>query len=362
MLEWFQRYLLAGFVFQSAIVAGAYSSGAEMLEFFYPYGPWGGVLAILVSAACFSIIFAVGLEYARRFALYDYRSYMRHLLGRAWPLYEVMYIIGTILILSVIGAAAGILVEDMLGYPKLFGSLFMMGAIGLLAFLGTGAIEKFLASWSLVLYALYIAFFTVGLSQFGPEISEVFANVKTESDWMLSGMHYAGYVILIIPAMSFVARHLETKKHAVISGLMTGPLAMIPALLFFMIMMGQYDAMGAGQDIPLTILLNAMQGADIFFILFPLVLFGTFVETGVAFLHGINERIDHFYEERRGGHMPRWMRPVVAVGVLIFAVYLASAMGLTGLVAQGYGTLAFGVIATLAIPLLTLGIYRVFMK
>ncbi len=31
--NWFQRYLLPGFIFQSAIIAGAYGSGRELAEF-----------------------------------------------------------------------------------------------------------------------------------------------------------------------------------------------------------------------------------------------------------------------------------------------------------------------------------------
>src|SRR3546814_9756440 len=38
---WFQRYLLPGFVFQAAVIAGGYATGRELVEFFLPAGPWG---------------------------------------------------------------------------------------------------------------------------------------------------------------------------------------------------------------------------------------------------------------------------------------------------------------------------------
>src|SRR3546814_14665675 len=39
---WFQRYLLPGFVFQAAVIAGRYATGREQVEFFLPAGPGGG--------------------------------------------------------------------------------------------------------------------------------------------------------------------------------------------------------------------------------------------------------------------------------------------------------------------------------
>ena len=39
---WFQRYVLPGFIFQSAVIGGAYGSGKELAEFFLGHGPIGG--------------------------------------------------------------------------------------------------------------------------------------------------------------------------------------------------------------------------------------------------------------------------------------------------------------------------------
>ncbi|MCD9004846.1 hypothetical protein LDO31_01080 [Luteimonas sp. XNQY3] len=38
--SWFQRYLLPGFVFQAAVIAGGYATGRALVEFFLPAGPW----------------------------------------------------------------------------------------------------------------------------------------------------------------------------------------------------------------------------------------------------------------------------------------------------------------------------------
>jgi uncharacterized membrane protein YkvI len=57
--------------------------------------------------------------------------------------------------------------------------------------------------------------------------------------------------------------------------------------------------------------------------------------------------------------MPDWMRPVVALTILFSAVVIADAIGLTGLVAKGYGTITWGFIIVLFIPLLTWGVFLI---
>jgi uncharacterized membrane protein YkvI len=107
-----------------------------------------------------------------------------------------------------------------------------------------------------------------------------------------------------------------------------------------------------------TILLNALDGAGFFIYLFPIVLFGTFVETGAAMIHGVNERIDHTFSEK-GIAMPRWMRPTTAIAILIMAVLIADAIGLTTLVARGYGTITWGFLLVFVVPLLTYGVWLI---
>lgn len=132
---------------------------------------------------------------------------------------------------------------------------------------------------------------------------------------------------------------------------------MLPATLFFVAMIGQFSALTAEADggrLPVTILIGALTGAGFFIYLFPVVLFGTFVETGAAMIHGVNERIDQTFAEK-SVRMPRWMRPAVALAILFTAVVLADAIGLTSLVARGYGTITWGFLLVYVLPILTYG-------
>src|SRR5690606_28379475 len=82
----------------------------------------------------------------------------------------------------------------------------------------------------------------------------------------------------------------------------------------------------------------------------------TLVDTGVALLHAINERVAKSYEER-SRPMSRTLRPTIAVCVMLAAVYAASAVGLVDLIAKGYGTLTWVFLAIYVLPLMTWGVW-----
>jgi uncharacterized membrane protein YkvI len=357
--SWFQRFLLPGFIFQSAIIAGAYGSGRELAEYFLPYGPIGGLLGMAVTTVIFSIVLVGSYEFARYFRLYDYRSFSRALLGRGWPLYEILYWLIMFLVISIIGAAAGDIIRDTFGLPPIIGIVGIMSLIAIVVFFGTPAIERFFAAWSFVLYGTYITLLAWHMIQHGAQIQTNLTAFPTNDGWLRSGIAYAGYNVATIPALLFCVRHLGSRRDAVTAGILGGPIGMFPAVLFFIAMIGQYPALvaeGGDGALPITILLNSLRGAEFMIFLFPIVLFGTFIETGTALIHGVNERLDQALAEKNV-RMPRWMRPAVALAILFLAVVLADAIGLTSLVAQGYGTITWGFWLIYVLPLLTYGVW-----
>ncbi len=355
----FNRLVLPGLVFQSVIIAGAYGSGKELAQFFLGHGPRGGLLGMAVTTVIFSVVLMAAFEFARRFRVFDYRSFTKALLGRFWPAYEILYVLMMILIISVVGAAAGDILRDAFDLPALAGIVAIMLLIALLVFFGTSAVERFLALWSIVLYTTYLVFLGWHVVQHGGSVADKFTAGEATGNWAASGLAYSGYNMATIPAILFCVRHMLTLRDALVAGALGGPLAMLPAALFFIAMVGQYDALvAAGDDgpLPVSILIQALDGAGFFVYLFPLVLFGTFVETGAALIHGVNERLDHTCAER-GIRMQNWVRPAVAIGILLLSLVLADAIGLTNLVARGYGTITWGFLLVFVVPLLTYGIW-----
>jgi uncharacterized membrane protein YkvI len=355
----FRRLFLPGLIFQSVLVGGGYATGRELVEFFLPSGPWGGLLGMLVTTMVWSAVLAVSFEFARVTKSYDYRSFFQQLLGRGWFLFEIAFITLAILILSVLGSATGELVRDSLGISPLFGIVAMMGLIGLLAFYGSKTIERFLAGWSFVLYGAYILYFILWLVSFGDQITANFSSTPVGGGWLQAGITYAGYNMVGIIAVLFCLRHIKTRKDAVIAGVIAGPIAIIPAILFYIAMVGFYPEISK-EPVPVNFMLGQLN-VPALQILFQLVLFGTFIETGLGLIHSVNERIADVYIEKNKS-MPGWIRPVVAVVMLTFSVFLATKLGIISLVAKGYGALTYVILAIFVLPLFTIGLRQIFVR
>lgn len=358
---WFQRFLLPGLVVQSSVIAGAYGSGKELEQFFLGHGPIGGLLGMAVTMVIFSLVLMAAYEFSRRFKLFDYRSFMKALLGPIWPIYEILLILLMILVISIVGAVAGDILYDAFDLPRFAGVAGIMVLIAVIVFFGSSMVEKVLSIWSFVLFAAYLSFLGWHLVQNGDQIAANMAASEVGNDWWKSGVAYSGYNLSVVPALLFCIRHLQKTGDSIVAGVLGGLFAMLPAMLFFVAMIGQYDVLIAGGEdgpLPITVLIGALEGAEFFVYVFPIVLFGTFVETGAAYIHGINERIDHSFAEK-GLRMPNWMRPAVALTILIIAVVVADAIGLTGLVAQGYGTITWGFLVLFVVPILTWGVWLI---
>jgi len=356
MSSWFRRYLLPGFVFQSIIIAGGYGTGRELVEFFLQYGPMGGLLGmtlpstLLASATCM-----IAFELARQTQAYDYRSFLQQLLGRAWFVYEIGYMSTVLLILAVIGAATGSLFVETFGIPAEVGAVGLLVAIAFLAFEGTRVIEGFLSMWSLVLYGVYSLVFVSSMVAFGPAIADSLASSSGKAGWLLSGFRYGALQLSLVPAILFATTHITTRKEAFVAGALAGPIAMIPAVLFYVAMLGHYPAI-LQEQIPASYVLQEL-GSPFLRICFQLVLIGTFLETGTGLIHAFNERVARVFAGM-GRVMPSFVRPLTAVA-LIAGASLLSRFGLIDLIAVGYSALAWAFIGILIVPLATVGVWKV---
>jgi uncharacterized membrane protein YkvI len=352
----FFRLLLPGFVFQSVVIAGGYGTGRELAEFFLGHAPRGGLMAIvLVTTPIWSLVCAVTFELARMSRAYDYRSFFQALLGRAWFLFEIAYLSMLVLVLAVIAAAAGSILEESFSLPYWIGVGLMMAAIGVLLFEGTGIIERFLAGWSMLLYAVYLTLFVWALLKFGSEIRGALASAPAEGAWALGGLRYAAYNLATIPPILFVARHLETRRDALVAGALAGPIAIIPGLLFYIAMVGFHPGI-QDDPLPATRILAGL-GSPAFALLFQVVLFGTLVETGTGLIHGFNERMAGFLGQKGKG-LPRGARAGISTAMLLLGAGVAQ-FGLIGLIARGYGAITWVFMAVYVVPVVTLGAYRV---
>ena len=355
-MHFLRIYIVPGLIFQSVVIGGGYATGRELIEFFAAAGPVGGMLGLLVAGAVFSAVIAVSFEFARLAGAYDYRHFCKALLGPFWRFYEIAYILLLVLVLSVIGSAAGEIAADAFGWPTYVGILVLAAAIAGLTFGGSETIARVFSVWSVLLYAVYILMFVFAFRNFGARIVESFAQGPVGAGWLGGGIRYAGYNLALVPVILFAIGRHKRRRETLGAGLAAGALAVIPALLFYAAMMGRYPEI-VSQTAPSAYLLGEL-GVVWLEIAFQIVVFGTFIETGAGLLHAVNERVAANFADR-GRALPRAVRPLVAGGLLLVSIFAAAAVGIVGLIAKGYGYLTYAFIAILIIPVMTIGLARI---
>lgn len=354
--SWFQRYLLPGLAFKAVVIGGGYATGRELVEFFLPSGPRGGLLGMLFAAAIWSVVCIATFLFARTTHSEDYRTFFRHLLGRGWIVFELAYCLFIVLILAVFGAAAGAIGAALLGWPSLAGTLCLMFSIALFVAFGNASVEQLFKWVSFFLYGVYAVFVVLALNAFGDRIGEKLALDVPAEGWAMAGITYAGYNIVGAVIILPVLRHLTSNRDAVIAGALAGPLAMIPAFLFFICMVAYYPEIGA-ESLPSDFLLQRLD-APLFHGIFQLMIFAALLETGAGSVHAVNQRIEHVWQARMGRTLSARARFVAAGILLVVAMLLADRFGFVTLIARGYRALAYILIAVYVVPLLTYGVWR----
>lgn len=355
--RFFRVYIVPGAVFQSVMIGGGYGTGREIVEFFTSHGFLGGLLGMAIAFACMAVILALTFEFARRFGVYDYRNFFKRLLGRGWVAFELLIILLFLLVLAVLASAAGNILRDHLGISYAAGLSILLGVVGLLTFFGRELIARALTFWSFFLYAVFFTFFILVLSRDWAPISAALGHAEILGGWWQSGFKYALYNIAAAPLLLYVARVFETRREAMRSGVIAGAIAMLPALVFQVTFFANYPDI-LQQPIPTYWMMDNL-GLHVLLIVYTVMLFGTFIETGAGMLQGINERIDAWLEEKRGRGLGRLAHAVIAMSAIGVSALL-SLLGITVLIARGYGNMAWGFLLVYVIPLLSVGAYRIF--
>lgn len=354
MSSFYQRYLLPGLAFQSVVIGGGYATGRELIEFFAGAGPAGGLLGMALTTVIWSAVLAVSFGLVQASRSYDYRSFFQNLLGRGWVLFEIAYVLLLILVLSVVGAASGQIFSEASGMPALIGTLLMISFIAVLLFWGSDAVARVLGWGGIALFSVFAILVVWSLALFGDRIADNLMSAPVEAGWFTGGIKYSAYNMAAAVAVFFCIRNIESRKEAVIAGALAGPITMLPGILFFTAMMGFYPEI---IDSPLpSVFLAGKLGAPWFNLVFQLAVLWALLATGVGMIHAINERIAQHFKERDRA-MSAGLRPAVAVVLLTLSVFVADAIGIIGIIAQGYGLLTWVFVVVLVVPVLTKGLY-----
>jgi uncharacterized membrane protein YkvI len=351
----FNRWILPGFAFKAVIIGGGYATGRELAEYFLPSGPWGGILGMLLAMVIWSAISTITFLFARSTGSTDYRTFFGQLLGPGWIVFEGAYLCLVIIMLSVFAAAAGAIGTAVFGWPGLAGTLLLIVSIAAVTAYGSESVERLFKYVTVFLYGVFATFIGLSLWHFSDRIAVGLTTPYPTTGWVLGGVTYSMYnvvgAVIILP----VLRHLTSRKDAVIAGLLCGPLAMLPALLFLVCMVAYYPGI-ANEALPSDFMLNKLQ-LPIFHVLFQLMIFSALLESGTGAVHAINERVAHV-ARARGRTFGHRARLAFAAVVLILSVFVAARFGLVELIARGYRFLAYLFLAVFVLPLSTYGVWR----
>lgn len=357
MKRFVRVYLLPGAVMQSVMIGGAYGTGREMTQYFTQFGMLGGALGLCVSAVCIAVVFALSLEISRRFQVFDYRQFSRILLGRGWFVFEMLAITLLLIVIAVITAASGSILADEFGASNLAGGAVTLAVVAVLIYCGRSWVTTMLASWSLLLYLVFLSYLVIVFTALDPTES---ARQMTIGDgWFTSGLQYGMYNIAAIPIILYASRAIETGRQAALAACAGALIAVVPAFMLHLSFAVDYPAV-VSAELPVYHVLGLLE-LPVLKLVYLLVIFGTFIETAAGSIQGVIERIEGTISERRGASLKRSQHAMIAVGMMLAAVLL-STFGLIALVAKGYGAIAWGFMLFYALPLLTVGVYKLYVS
>ena len=320
------------------------------------YGILGGLLGIGVAACVFALVLACTYEFARVFQVYDYRTFFGKLIGPFWICFEILYLLLFLLVLGVVGSAAGNILEEEFGISSLVGMAGVLVLVIALVYFGREAVEKVLTLWSIGMYVVFVAYFIQVMDHGDVDILQAVKNGAVEVGWLQGGVLYAMYNLAIAPVLLFSTRAISSRSEAIMAGLVAGLAVMIPAVLFHVSYAVGYPAV-LDEPVP-NYWMMSQYTTPLLLGIFLIALLGTLVETGAGLVQGFIERIEAVLkpgEDEALGHPARAGIAIVTLGL----GGLLGSLGIVSLVAKGYSALSVGFALVYIIPICTLGILKI---
>ncbi len=363
----YAKYLLPGVILQSVLIGGGYATGREIYQYGAMFGSMGWISGITIAIG-FSLFAFLTFEICRMYKVYDYKNFIKQVIGPCWPVMDVLTILIGILLIAVMAAATGSIFAQV-GLPAFLGNVVIIVVVGLLNFYGDRIIERFESIGTILLYAGYILFTIIVIARKGDHISEVFATHSTVAYdgkvtvalCIWTGILYVAYNINAIPMGMFSLKRQTERKHTLVGGLFAGLLMVIPWFLSYFAMMcfyGDMSIVGPEVETPWTMMITAVNGGAGLLTLFGIVMGWTLIETATGCIHMIIDRADIALQEKGRPALNKKLRGIIAVATLIAAL-IFSRIGVVDLIGAGYTYLSYGFIIFYLLPTLIIGGYKI---
>jgi uncharacterized membrane protein YkvI len=338
------------------LIGGGYATGREIVEYGGKFGAGGWISGLAIFFG-FSLISMLSMEACRYWQVYDYKSLLKKLIGRAWFAYEIVYLLLAILIIAVMASAAGEILHTTLGFNKWVGVVVITVMVGFLNYKGEEMIAKLETLGTIALFAAYIAFAFVVFRSKGSEIMQTFLDWNTSympeapSLGLLiwTGILYVGYNLAVYPSSFFTYRAITSRKESIIAGLISGVLMTVPWFLTYFAILGFYpDRAVLDSTVPWLKMLEAFH--PVLIGVFGVVVGWTLIETATGMIHAFISRIET-EADQAGKPLKKITKALISLAALIASLILAQ-VGIIDLVAKGYTIMAYAMIAVYGLPLL----------
>ncbi|MDQ0341000.1 putative membrane protein YkvI [Caldalkalibacillus uzonensis] len=173
---------------------------------------------------------------------------LKQLVGKLWVAYDIVYLALAVLIIAVMAAATGEILNYTMGFNPWVGIIGITLLVGVLNFYGEKLIERFKTLGTLALMSGYIIFSILVISSTWGEARQVLATGDTSFipgdvgiglvTW--TGILYVGYNLAVYPAALFTVKRQKSRKHSLWSGVIAGVLMTFPWFLTYFAILGFY--------------------------------------------------------------------------------------------------------------------------
>ena len=348
--------LIPGIILQSVLIGGGFATGREIVEYGGKFGPTGLVTGFFILAG-FTLMGFLTFELCRLNKVYDYKSLLKVLIGPFWWLYEIIYLALAVLIIAVMASAAGEILQEIFGLNYWIGVGMVVLLVGLINLKG----EQFLIRMkSIGTIALFIAYTIFGISVFFQKKENLFnlfdsfyngtGDYHSISTLVATGILYVGYNLAVYPASLFSVRLLDSRKDSLLCAIFAGSLMTIPWFLTFIALLGYYPSPEIFEaPVPWLEMLKSF--SNFYIAIFGIVVGWTLVETATGMIHGFLTRLSEDVKLKSNRELSGKHKSSISIFILTLAVTF-SQIGIIDLIAKGYSTMSYGMIAIYAIPLL----------
>ena len=345
--------LLPSAVFLSVIFGGSYGSGQEIVQFVTSAGPVGGYLSLMTVLLVWGLLLGTSFELARRFQTFEYSGFMAVLLARGAILYEITILLAMILVLAICASGSGTVLAQHFGLPSWVGSLGLLATAVLLNYLGRSMVERSMMLSIVALFAVLAVLFLAAV----PDLS---MPRDARQDWFSAVKSGGQYAIVnggFIPLLLFCGRGVRSRGEAFAAGLIAAGAAVVPGIMLHTSFVPLLPSV-LEQPLPAYAAIERFL-PPLVLSAYVVVLFIMITQTAVGMVQGLTDRADAFNSARAGKPFSKPVHAALSAGVIIGAMLLAQ-IGFVALIAQGYDILVGIFIVIFVLPLLTLGLYKVF--